>query len=374
MNQAFAPIVSWAERHAAQLRLGARTVVAGTITFLLAHLFNLAQGYWAVFTAVIVTQMTVGGSLKASVDRLIGTIGGAVYGGAIIYLAAPADPISKAVALAVALGPLAVLAALDDRFRVAPVTAVIMLLVPTAPTIGPVSFTIDRILEIALGGAVAVVVSLFVLPARAHGVLGVAAGRMLALLADLLPMLIGALEGSDRRGDIIRLQDQTRHAAARLEAATAEARRERETHLTSDPDPEPILRTSLRLRNDLIMIGRAAAEPLDPAIQARLGPTLGKVTTSATTFLNAIAAAFTERSAPPPLDAFEASLRVYGEEIAALRREGLTRSLSGEAVGRLFALGFAFEQLNKDMRDLANRCAEFAKVGRRTGAPMNAAP
>ena len=180
MNQAVAPIVSWAERHAAQLRLGARTVVAGTITFLLAHLFNLAQGYWAVFTAVIVTQMTVGGSLKASVDRLIGTIGGAVYGGAIIYLAAPADPISKAVALAVALGPLAVLAALDDRFRVAPVTAVIMLLVPTAPTIGPVSFTIDRILEIALGGAVAVVVSLFVLPARAHGVLGVAAGRMLA--------------------------------------------------------------------------------------------------------------------------------------------------------------------------------------------------
>jgi hypothetical protein len=200
-----------------------------------------------------------------------------------------------------------------------------------------------------------------VLPARAHGVLGVAAGRMLALLADLLPMLIGTLEGASRRADIIRLQDQTRQAAARLEAATVEARRERETHLTGDPDPEPILRTSLRLRNDLIMIGRAAAEPLEPAILARLGPTLGKVATSATAFLNAIAAAFAERTGPPSLDDFEAALRIYGEEIAAMRREGLTRTLSGEAVGRLFALGFAFEQLNKDMRDLANRCAEFAR-------------
>src|SRR4029079_19373614 len=133
-------------------------------------------------------------------------------------------------ALAVALGPLAVLAALDDRFRVAPVTAVIMLLVPTAPTIGPVSFTIDRILESALGGAVAVVVSLFVLPARAHGVLGVAAGLMLGLRATRLTMLIGAMEASGRGGEMVRLQGQRRQAAASLEAATAEARREREPH------------------------------------------------------------------------------------------------------------------------------------------------
>jgi hypothetical protein len=38
---------------------------------------------WAVLTAVIVTQMSVGRSLKATFDYLAGTLGGAIYGGAI---------------------------------------------------------------------------------------------------------------------------------------------------------------------------------------------------------------------------------------------------------------------------------------------------
>ena len=66
------------------------------------------------------------------------------------------DPLWSAIALAVALAPLGVIAALDDRFRVAPVTAVILLLVPSTTGAGPIVFTGERILEIAIGGIVAV--------------------------------------------------------------------------------------------------------------------------------------------------------------------------------------------------------------------------
>jgi uncharacterized membrane protein YgaE (UPF0421/DUF939 family) len=44
----------------------------------LGELFGVKQVYWAVLTAVIVMQASVGGSLKATIDRLAGTAAGAL--------------------------------------------------------------------------------------------------------------------------------------------------------------------------------------------------------------------------------------------------------------------------------------------------------
>jgi len=55
-------------------------------------------------------------------------------------------------------------------------------------------------------------------------------------------------------------------------------------------------------------------------------------------------------------------LRAYAAEIDALRREGLTRSLSGEEAERIFALGFALEQIHSNCRDLARCVADWAEV------------
>ena len=49
--------------------------VAGLLAYVLAESF--AQDCWAVFSAIIVVQEDVGGSIKAT-DRLIGTIGAVV--------------------------------------------------------------------------------------------------------------------------------------------------------------------------------------------------------------------------------------------------------------------------------------------------------
>ena len=76
--------------------------------------------------------------------------------------------------------------------------------------------------------------------------------------------------------------------------------------------------------------------------------------------LRASAAALSLRQTPPPLDAVEAALDGYAAEIAALRRQGSTRELPDEAVERIFALGFALDQLHLHLRDLARCVAEFA--------------
>jgi hypothetical protein len=57
---------------------------------------------------------------------LIGRLDGAVYAGVIAVLILPANEISLLIALAIAVAPLALLAAINTNLRVGPYTAVLM--------------------------------------------------------------------------------------------------------------------------------------------------------------------------------------------------------------------------------------------------------
>ena len=55
-----------------------------------------------------------------------------------------------------------------------------------------------------------------------------------------------------------------------LNAIGSEAERERAARLSSGPDTGPLLRTILRLRHDVVMIGRATVVPLPADVQTLL--------------------------------------------------------------------------------------------------------
>ena len=351
----------WIKGHGVELRLTVRIIVAGVLTFVLAHLLALPQGYWAVLTSVIVMQASVGGSVKATLDRLTGTIGGGAYGAVVATLVPHTDPFALGVALAVALAPLALLAALYPSFRIAPVTAVIVLLGGTGTHLAPIVSAFDRVIEIVLGSLIGLGVSLLVLPARAHGLVVQAAGRTLGLLAGLVTVLLDGLTRDIDRGAVQRLQDDVRRALARLAAVVVEAKRERRSRLTDAVDPEPLLRTTRRLRSDLIMVGRAAGEPLPETLAADLAPALARVAEAAAGFLGETGAAVAARRLPPAPDAVDLAFDAYAAEMAALRRTHATQDQPSEAVERLFALGFALEQLRRDFKDLASRAEELAR-------------
>jgi uncharacterized membrane protein YccC len=95
-------------------------------------------GLWAVLTAVVVTQMSVGGSLKATIEYFTGTLGGAVYAGVIAVLIPPTNEFALLIALAIAVAPLALLAAINASFWVAPFTAVIVVVGSSVTHAGPV--------------------------------------------------------------------------------------------------------------------------------------------------------------------------------------------------------------------------------------------
>jgi hypothetical protein len=180
-------------------------------------------------------------------------------------------------------------------------------------------------------------------------------------MAGSLPELF---EGFIRPRDaaaIARIQDNIGEAIARTQAIAAEAKHERIVFLAAEPDHGPLLRTLVRLRHDLVMIGRAAAEPLPEALQARLGPLLARVAETTAEQLRRGGEALAARREPSAFDAAEAALNDYTEAIAAVRREGLTRGLPVDAVERIFTLGFALDQMRQDLRDLDRCVGEAAR-------------
>jgi uncharacterized membrane protein YccC len=351
----------WSAQHRAELRLCVRVSVSAMLALAIAHLLNLPLALWTVLTAVLLTQISVGGSLKATLDYLTSTIGGAVYAGAVGTLIPHSNEIALLGALAIAVAPAALVAATNPRFRAAPFTAVMVFFAPTITHAGPIASAFERVVEVAVGAVVGLIVSFFVLPARAHELVIEVASRMLRLMAGALPgLLAGFTQGMDETA-IRRIQDSLGSALARLSAIAPEAQHEQMTRVAVGPDEGPLLRTLLRLRHDLVMIGRAAIVPLAEALKARLAAQIERVGESAADYLRASSAALISRRGPPPLDAFEAALTGFSTEVAAVRGEGLTRELSIEAVERLFALGFTLEQMHQHFIDLARCVTEFAR-------------
>lgn len=336
-------------RRRLEIRHGIRIASAGLASYAMAEWLQLPQAYWAVFTAVLVVQGSVGGSWKAAGDRLAGTLLGAAFGAVVAVLVPHADVVALGVALAISLLPLSLLAAFNPAYRVAPITAVILLLGSAGAVEGPVRAALLRTLEVALGSICGMLISLYVVPARAHVLLGQAADTVLQRLSELFSLLLLSLNEVVAASAVSEKQDAARTAQGNLETIAAEAARERRNRLSEDMDPEPIARTLRRLRNDLILIGRVASEPLPPEIRTELAPLLQRLSQTGADYVRILGSAFARRQQPTPNAAFDEAIQQALSELKTMPLDE-----------RLVALRFSFQQLQSHLDDLRQRAEEFA--------------
>ncbi|QXX74881.1 FUSC family protein [Methylovirgula sp. HY1] len=349
--------------HKPQLRYCLRLTLAGLVAFGLSQFGHFPlHGLWAVLTAIVVTQMSIGGSLQATAEYVVGTLGGAIYASAVTVLVPHTTMPALTGALVLSIAPLALVAALNPKFRVAPFTAVLVLFISNEFRQSPFESAIYRVLEVMLGGTSAILVSLLVLPEQAHARALVAASHILDRLAEVLPALLAGFTRALNAEAIGRIQDGLGGAVAGFQGILAEVKSERLAHLGPEPDHGPLSRTLLRLRHDFVILGRAAVAPLPDPFLARLAPRLTSLGERAGDHLRESGAALFARRPPPPLDSVDAAFIAYATEFAALRQEGCTRTLSAQEVERVFALGFALEQLHRDLADLQRCVTESALV------------
>jgi hypothetical protein len=348
-------IAAWLRSKKVELGLGVRVTVAAMGALAIALACGLKLPLWAVLTSIIVTQMSVGRSLKATRDYLVGTIGGAIYGGAVAVLVPHSGESALLAVLVMAVAPLAFIAAINPSLNVATVTAIIVLLLPAMSHGDPLDPAIDRVLEVTVGAITGLLVSFLVFPSRAHSQIRASAARVLELMAAALKELLSGLTRGLDNDALHGLQDGIGSALVGLNTVGAEAERERGAKLSSGPDTGPLLRTILRLRHDLVMIGRASVVPLPIELQRRLAAPLNDVSNAMADYLRSMAAALRTGRGAPAIWPVQSALEAYAAAVAAVRSDGLTRGVPGDVAEHFFALGFSLEQMRQNLRDL-ERC------------------
>ena len=126
-----------------------RILAACALAYVGARLIGLSEDYWALVTAVVVTQPALPETLAAGRDRALGTLIGALVG--LVVIAAGQWGASTFALFWVALVPLAILTAIKPNLRLSCVTLVVVVLVP-APG-NPFARPLERVLEISRGSA-----------------------------------------------------------------------------------------------------------------------------------------------------------------------------------------------------------------------------
>jgi uncharacterized membrane protein YccC len=125
-SPAFPSVPSFWSRESSSLKQGIKTGLAGTITYAIYARWNLPQGYWAVFAALVVTQANVGASWKAALYRTIGSTCGALAAALLLPLLGM-GAVRAGITLFILASFFAYLTALHPSFSAAGFTAALIL-------------------------------------------------------------------------------------------------------------------------------------------------------------------------------------------------------------------------------------------------------
>ncbi len=340
-----------------------RLSAAALLALWASHRFGVALPLWSVLTALIVTQISLGRSLKVTLDYFAATLGGVLWGAAVAILVPHNSENMLLLVLFLAVAPPAFVAALYPRLGVGPTTAAIVVLIPQMLHTTPMASATERVEEVLLGGLAGLLVSFVFLPSSAFQHARELAAHALRDMARAVPELFEGFENGLSEAEAHRIQDGIGQQLNVLLSVTAEAERERPLRLAEDPLTGPLFRTLLRLRHDLVLMGRAAHSPLPATLQEPLQALLRNIAQESKAVLLTCGAALLSKRKAPSSEAVDTAIARYAAEIEALRRAGRLRELPGEAMERLFATGFALEQMRLNLRDLDRCIAEWA--GRR---------
>lgn len=341
-----------------RVRQAIQTTIAACLSYVATDALGMAQGFWAVMTAILVTQANVGASLAFAMQRLGGSLLGVLVGGGVAVALADVHELRFA-GLAVTVLVLAFFAAQRPALRIACVTAAIVILGdPSVAT--PVASAVNRMVEVSIGSVIAIATTLFVFPSRAGSAYAQHVSRLIVPLFQLLNRTLDAALGPIplSTDEAAAFGERIRKAFASGHALAREARMEVAGHIADSPDPESIQRALRRLWHTEIMLLRAVQQPLPSLAIDVLSPDIAALKGS----LDVLALQLAGDGGHyenPDLSGVEVALAAIEHKLEHMRAGGQFRAMTMDEVIRLMAFDFALGQLRLNLRDLADRSAEL---------------
>ncbi len=163
-----------------------KTGVAIVLSYTFSSIVLPSYAFWAPISTIIVMQVSVASSVSSSLDRIIGTVYGAVLGLAAHFIFT-ANTFTLMLGLAVSTAFCALLLLWNPRYRLAGITAItIVLVMPTASASEIMIFSGTMIFHIVVGILTSLLVSVLLWPVSGAEELMKSVKRQYLLAADSL--------------------------------------------------------------------------------------------------------------------------------------------------------------------------------------------
>lgn len=344
-----------------------KTGLAAAIAAAIYLSFKLDHGFWAVVSAVVVMQANIGASFKASWARLVGTALGAFFGALLAALGnvlgpsglQPGSSSAGGIALMAAFAgfgvaltsAVCVALKLKDALRLAGVTCAVVLLLFYA-TPWPSAF--ERTLDVSIGIAVALAVTVFVFPSHARHRLSEKLSAVLSLAGDLCGVLTksylsrcyDATAVAQKRDA---MKQDFRDARQLLAEARAEPGADEGALAARFTRVERVLEHVLSLdeaARQSDAVPGDAPQVRDDDFHKQAAPEIEALALAVTVACgNAADALKGPRDGPAPSGALKAALERLSARLLDLRQAGASRKLALEEVARFYLFAEALKAL-----------------------------
>lgn len=344
-----------------QMRQAIKTALAAVIAYLVTSLLRLPEGQWAVISVVVVSQTHLGGSLRAGRARILGTAVGATLGVAAIHIFG-SGMTGLVLAIGLTIGLCAYLLHVHDSFRMAGLTAVIVL--AGGHYDAPLLYGFTRFLEISIGVGVALGVSYLLWPARAGASLKHAVADTLRLEARYFQALANCrfptdCDPKDERATRAALDKARAANRSLLDQARGEpAGFTREEHLVVS-----LYNFTERIAEHLLAMEHAVHfQQLEP-LHGQVVEAIEDLWRNCDATMSALASAIDRNNTPPDLESLRRASRNAESALAKLRRTHVTHGFSLETVMRFMTYYYNMREVAAELVGMAERAAMLTERG-----------
>ncbi len=340
------------------MKQGIKTGLAGTITYAIYAGWHLPQGYWAVITALVVTQANIGASWKAALYRTIGSTSGAIAAALLLPLLGT-GAIQAGVSLFILASFFAYLTALHPSFSAAGFTAALILVFGGIQE--PWHFAWLRVEYTLLGALVAFAVSALLWPVQARVSLRTKMATILQGAGALYSAVTAAaLQGLHNHKEVRAIEKQLHDLRRGVTQQMEEARGElRFTHFNEGAF-QAFVDQADQLRRRLTAMAEDSSLYVQARVQPQLVPSLPKLATCSIRAFSDLSAALRSPGRElPSAGNLEQGVRALDSDLARLREKRATAPFALDRMLPFWSFVFNVREVAQDLRHLRSLLGEL---------------
>ena len=354
-----APPPSFWSRQSPSLKQGIKTGLAGIITYAIYIGFHLPQGYWAVFTALVVTQVTLGASWKPALYRTFGSTSGALAAMMLFVILGPGT-VRVGLMLFVLATLFGFLTVLHPSFSAAGFTAAIVLVLGRIEGT-PLHVGWLRVLYTLLGSGVAFAVGALIWPVRAReGLRNKLANILDGAGALYRAITAAALQGIDNEPQVRELDRQLHDLRRGITQQMDEARSELSFSRFNEGEYQAFVDEADQVRRRLTAMAEDSSLYMQAQLQPGLVPSLPKLVEGTAHAFVAIAEAVRKPGEVINSTELDAALSALDADLARLREQRATAPLALDRMLPFWALVFNLREVAQDLNQLASTLPQLA--------------